>query len=71
MRQSKAHDCQIKDILYPEKPKPKKNFLSNNFRQIKIIQEQNRQKKQLKSEYTERKYFFYIKKILLNFSGPL
>ena len=55
MRQSKGHDFQIKDILYPEKPKPKKNFLSSNFRQIKIIQEQNRQKKQLQSEYIERK----------------
>ncbi len=60
MRQSRAHDCQIKDILYPEKPKPTKNFLSSNFKRIKIIQEQNRQKNLLKSQYTERKFLIKI-----------
>lgn len=54
MRQSRAHDCQIKELLYPEPKKPSKNFISSNFRQIKLIQEQNRLKKKKKEEYTER-----------------
>ena len=46
MRQTK-HDCQIKEILYPyANQKPSKNFRSSNYRQIKLIQEQNRLKKQ-------------------------
>ena len=55
MRQTRAHKCQIKELLYPEKKKPSKNFLSNNHRQIKLIQEQNRIKKQEKESYVERK----------------
>ena len=55
MRQTRAHDCQIKALLYPEKRKPTKNFLSNNYRQIKLIQEQNRLKKQKQESYVERK----------------
>ena len=55
MRQSRAHDCQIKELLYPEKKKPSKNFLSSNYRQIKLIQEQNRLKKEKKNSYVERK----------------
>ncbi len=56
MRQTRAHDCQIKELLYPEKKKPAKNFLSNNYRQIKLIQEQNRLKKQKLEAYVERNY---------------
>ena len=49
------HDCQIKEILYPNtKSKPTKNFLSSNYRQIKLIQEQNRLKKQKQDTYVER-----------------
>jgi hypothetical protein len=55
MRQTRAHDCQIKELLYPEKKKPSKNFLSSNYRQIKLIQEQNRLKKQKQDAYVERK----------------
>ena len=58
MRQTRAHDCKIKELLYPEKKKPSKNFLSNNYRQIKLIQEQNRIKKQEKESYVERKYYY-------------
>lgn len=65
MRQLKAHDCQIKGILYPEQKKPTKNFISSNYRQIKLIQEQNRLKKQKKETYVERNqifiYFFNFK----------
>ena len=56
MRQTRAHDCQIKELLYPEKKKSSKNFLSNNYRQIKLIQEQNRLKKEKKDSYVERNY---------------
>mgnify|MGYP006873119741 CR=1 FL=1 len=59
MRQTRAHDCQIKELLYPEKKKPTKNFLSNNYRQIKLIQEQNRLKKQKLEAYVERNYLLY------------
>ena len=55
MKQTK-HDCQIKDILYPHtNNKPSKNFLSSNYRQIKLIQEQNRLKKQKQESHVERK----------------
>ena len=55
MRQTK-HDCQIKHILYPHtKQKQTKNFLSSNHRQIKLIQEQNRLKKQKQDTYVARK----------------
>ena len=60
MRQTRAHDCQIKQLLYPEKKKPNKNFLSNNYRQIKLIQEQNRLKKQKQDAYVERNYYILI-----------
>ena len=57
MRQIR-HDCQIKEILYPHKiPKSSKNFRSNNYRQIKLIQEQNRLKKQKQDNYVARKYY--------------
>ena len=60
MRPTK-HDCQIKDILYPNtNNKLSKNFMSDNYRQIKLIQEQNRLKKQKKDAYVERNYFFNI-----------
>ena len=57
MRQTK-HDCQIKEILYPiTNRKPTKNFRSNNYRQIKLIQEQNRLKKQKQDTYVARKKY--------------
>ena len=44
---SKSNDSQIKEILYPDiNKKPSKNFIPRNHKQIKIIQEQNRLKKQ-------------------------
>ena len=56
MRQTK-HDCQIKEILYHyANQKPSKNFRSSNYRQIKLIQEQNRLKKQKQDTYVARKY---------------
>ena len=55
MRRSRAHDCQIKEILYQEPKKPSKNFMPSNFRHIKIIQEKNRQKQEEKANYVERK----------------
>jgi hypothetical protein len=55
MRQSKAHECQIKELLYPNQKKPTKNFLSSNHRQIKLIQEQNRLLKEKKESYEKRK----------------
>ena len=60
MRQTRAHDCQIKELLYPEKKKPSKNFLANNYRQIKLIQEQNRLKKQKLEAYVERNYIIIL-----------
>ena len=55
MRPTK-HDCQIKEILYPiTNRKRTKNFRSNNYRQIKLIQEQNRLKKQKQDIYVARK----------------
>ena len=60
MRPTK-HDCQIKDILYPHtNNKPSKNFMSANYRQIKLIQEHNRLKKQKKDAYIERNYFYNL-----------
>ena len=60
MRQTK-HDCQIKEILYPHSNrKPSKNFLSSNYRQIKLIQEQNRLKKEKQDTYIARKYNLII-----------
>ena len=48
---SKTNDSQIKEILYPDiNKKPLKNFLPRNFKQIKIIEEQNRIKKQQQKE---------------------
>ena len=59
-RQTK-HDCQIKEILYPHtNNKQTKNFISSNYRQIKLIQEQNRLKKQKQDTYIERKIYFYL-----------
>ena len=58
MRQSRAHDCQIKELLYPEKKKPNKNFLSSNYKQIKLIQEQNRLKKKKQDSYVERNKYY-------------
>ena len=60
MKQTK-HDCQIKKILYPHKNnKPTKNFMSSNYRQIKLMQEQNRLKKQKQDTYVERNILLYI-----------
>ena len=53
MRSTK-HDSQIKDIYPHANNKPSKNFMSDNYRQIKLIQEQNRLKKQKKDAYVER-----------------
>ena len=51
------NDCQIKEILYPHtNRKSSKNFRSSNYRQIKLIQEQNRLKKQKQDTYVARKY---------------
>ena len=48
---SKNNESQVKDIIYPElNKKPIKNFLPRNTKQIKIIQEQNRLKKQQEQE---------------------
>ena len=60
MRQTRAHDCQIKELLYPVQKKPSKNFLSSNYRQIKLIQEQNRLKKQKLEAYVERNYIIIL-----------
>ena len=50
------NDCQIKEILYPHtNRKSSKNFRSSNYRQIKLIQEQNRLKKQKQDTYVARK----------------
>ena len=60
MRQTKR-DCQIKEILYPyANQKPSKNFRSSNYRQIKLIQEQNRLKKQKLEAYVERNYIIIL-----------
>ena len=48
---SKANDSQIKELLYPDlNKKPLKNFLPRNYKQIKIIEEKNRLKKQQQIE---------------------
>ena len=48
---SKTNDSTIKEILYPDlNKKPLKNFLPRNHKQIKIIQEQNKLKKQQQIE---------------------
>ena len=48
---SKTNDSQIKELLYPDlNKKPLKNFLPRNNKQIKIIEEQNRIKKQQQKE---------------------
>ena len=48
---SKTNDSQIKELLYPDlNKKPLKNFLPRNYKQIKIIEEQNRIKKQQQKE---------------------
>ena len=58
---SKTNDSHIKDILYPDiNKKPAKNFLPKNHKQIKIIQEQNRIKKQQKEqELNEQSKYIY------------
>ena len=59
MRQTN-NDSQIKGILYPQaNTKPQKNFMSSNYRQIKLMQEQNRLKKQKQDNYVERNLIFY------------
>jgi len=71
MRPTK-HDCQIKEILYPiTNRKPTKNFRSNNYRQIKLIQEQNRLKKQKQDTYVARKKFFKINSKFYIYSNSL
>ena len=58
MRQTN-NDKQIKEILYPHTNlKPQKNFMSSNYRQIRLIQEQNRLKKQKQDAYVERNFIF-------------
>jgi hypothetical protein len=48
---SKTNDSQIKELLYPDlNKKPLKNFLPRNYKQIKIIEEKNRLKKQQQLE---------------------
>ena len=59
MRQTN-NDSQIRGILYPQaNTKSQKNFMSSNYRQIKLIQEQNRLKKQKQDNYVERNLVFY------------
>ena len=59
MRQTN-NDSQIRGILYPQaNTKPQKNFMSSNYRQIKLIEEQNRLKKQKQDNYGERNLVFY------------
>ena len=59
MRQTN-NDSQIRGILYPQaNTKPQKNFMSSNYRQIKLIEEQNRLKKQKQDNYVERNLVFY------------
>ena len=59
MRQTN-NDSQIRGILYPQaNTKPQKNFMSSNYRQIKLMQEQNRLKKQKQDNYVERNLIFY------------
>jgi hypothetical protein len=49
------NDRQIKELLYPHaKSKPSRQFISSNYRQIKLIQEQNRLKKQKQDTYVAR-----------------
>ena len=62
---SKTNDSQIKEILYPDiNKKPSKNFLPKNYKQIKIIQEQNRikkeQQKEKEKEINNESKFIYI-----------
>jgi len=58
MRQTN-NDSQIRGILYPQaNTKPQKNFMSSNYRQIKLIEEQNRLKKQKQDNYVERNLVF-------------
>jgi hypothetical protein len=48
---SKTNDSQIKELLYPDlNKKPLKNFLPRNYKQIKVIEEKNRLKKQQQIE---------------------
>lgn len=48
---SKTNDSQIKELLYPDlNKKPSKNFLPRNYKQIKLIEEKNRLKKQQQME---------------------
>ena len=59
MRQTN-NDSQIRGILYTQaNTKPQKNFMSSNYRQIKLIEEQNRLKKQKQDNYVERNLVFY------------
>ena len=59
MTQPRTREFQIKQLLYPETKKPTKNFVSSNYRQIKLIQEQNRLKKQKQDNYVERKKSYF------------
>ena len=62
---SKTNDSQIKELLYPDlNKKPLKNFLPRNYKQIKIIEEQNRIKKQQQKEKElndQSKYLYNLK----------
>ena len=57
---SQSNYCAIKELLYPEPKKPSKNFIPRNFKQIKIIQEKNRLKKQQQQSYIDRKQIFIL-----------
>jgi hypothetical protein len=62
---SKTNDSKIKELLYPDiNKKPSKNFLPKNYKQIKIIEEQNRIKKQQQKEKElndQSKYLYNLK----------
>ena len=61
---SRTNDSSIKEILYPDlNKKPLKNFLPKNYKQIKIIQEQNRIKKEKQKEKELNNESKYIKNL--------
>jgi len=57
---SKANNCQIKCILYPDLNKPKKISLLKNIKHIKKLEKINQIKKFLQMSKTSSNYIYII-----------
>jgi hypothetical protein len=57
IKMPRSQSCNIKDMIYPENKKPLKNFHTNNIKNLKQKQIDNRIKKEEKDNYIQRKKY--------------